>query len=84
MMSIDINSSTYIDCEVKNTDKYPTFVVVDHLRIWKYPIFCTALWTYVTGEIHSEETVGTFCDKLYVKWKGYGNLFNSWIKKIII
>ena len=21
------------------------------------------------------------CDKLYVKWKGYGNLFNSWIDK---
>ena len=20
-------------------------------------------------------------DKLYVKWKGYGNLFNSWIDK---
>ena len=39
MMSIDIKSSTYIDCEVKNTDKYPAFVVVDHLRIWKYPIF---------------------------------------------
>lgn len=33
MMSIDIKSSTYIDCEVKNTDKYPAFVVVDHLRI---------------------------------------------------
>ena len=22
------------------------------------------------------------CDKLYVKWKGYGNSFNSWINKM--
>ena len=24
------------------------------------------------------------CDKLYVKWKGYNNSFNSWIDKKVI
>ena len=28
-----------------------------------------------------EKVLKRKCDKLYVKWKGYDNSFNSWIKK---
>ena len=53
-----------------------------------------ALWTYVLNDLNGEETIGTNQrefrvekvikrkgDKLYVKWKGYDNSFNSWIDK---
>ena len=50
-------------------------------------------WTYVINDLNDEEIIGTFYekeyllikrnsdDKLYVKWKGYDNSFNSWINK---
>ena len=28
-----------------------------------------------------EEVMKRKCDKIYVKWKGYDNSFNSWINK---
>ena len=43
------------------------------------------------NDLNGEEIIGTFYekelqktnqgDKLYVKWKGYGNSFNIWIDK---
>ena len=53
----------------------------------------TVPWTYVLNDLNGEEIIGTFYenelqktkkkkgDKLYVKWKGYDNSFNSWIDK---
>ena len=55
----------------------------------------TVPWTYVINDLNGEEIIGTFYekefriekvikrkgDKLYVKWKGYDNSFNSWIDK---
>ena len=57
----------------------------------------TVPWTYVINDLNGKEIIGTFyekelqktnqkefrrkCDKLYVKWKGYNNSFNSWIDK---
>ena len=32
-------------------------------------------------EFRIEKVIKKKCDKLYVKWKGYYNLFNSWIDK---
>ena len=32
-------------------------------------------------EFRLEKTLKRKRDKLYVKWKGYGNSFNSWINK---
>ena len=32
-------------------------------------------------EFRIEKVIKTKSDKLYVKWKGYNNLFNSWIDK---
>ena len=57
----------------------------------------TVLWTYVVNNVNGEEIIETFYGKelqktnikeswiegykLYVKWKGYNNSFNSWIDK---
>ena len=50
-------------------------------------------WTYVINDLNGEEIIGSFHekelqkvikrtgDKLYVKWKGCNNSFNSWIDK---
>ena len=32
-------------------------------------------------EFRTEKVIKKNFDKLYVKWKGYDNFFNSWIKK---
>ena len=32
-------------------------------------------------EFRIEKAIKRKCDKLYVKWKHYDNLFNSWIDK---
>ena len=32
-------------------------------------------------EFRIEKAMKRKCDKLYVKWKGYDNSFNSWIDK---
>ena len=32
-------------------------------------------------EFRIEKVLKRKCDKLYVKWKGYDNRFNSWINK---
>ena len=36
-----------------------------------------------TGQqtLRIEKVIKKKCDKLYVKWKGYNNSFNSWIDK---
>ena len=55
----------------------------------------TVPWTYVINDLNGEKIIGTFyekefriekilkkkIDKLYFKWKGYDNSFNSWVDK---
>ena len=53
----------------------------------------TVPWTYVVSDFKGEEIVRTFYKKelqkvikrqgvkLYFKWKGYNNSFNSWVDK---
>ena len=51
----------------------------------------TVPWTYVISDLNCEEIAASFYekelqktrkgDKLYVKWKGYGNSFTSSINK---
>ena len=31
-------------------------------------------------KLRIEKVIKSKCDKLYVKWKGYDNSFNSWIE----
>ena len=45
MKSSDINSSTYIDFNVKNNNKESTFEVGDHVRIYKYKNIFTKDYT---------------------------------------
>ena len=35
----------------------------------------------ITGECIIEKIIKTKNNKIYVKWKGYNNSFNSWIDK---
>ena len=35
----------------------------------------------IKKEFRIEEVIKRKSDKLYVKWKGYDNFFNSWIDK---
>ena len=54
----------------------------------------TVPWIYMISDLNGEELQKTSqekfrieklmkrkCDKLYIKWKGYDNSFNSWINK---
>ena len=57
----------------------------------------TVRWTYANTDTNGKEIVEIFCEnkfeirigkamkrkgnKLYIKWKSYDNLFNSWIDK---
>ena len=59
--------------------------------LWLKKVKNTVPWTCLINDLNGEEIVGTFykkefrikklikrkCDKLYVKWKGYNNSFNS-------
>ena len=36
MEPVDVNSSTYIDFDLENNDKYPRFKIGDHVKILKY------------------------------------------------
>ena len=36
---------------------------------------------FTKKEFRIEKVIKRKCDKLYVKWKGYNNSFNSWIDK---
>ena len=36
---------------------------------------------YLKENVIIEKILKRKCDKLYVKWKGYDNSFNSWINK---
>ena len=73
MKPIDVKDNTYIDSKKEVNDKGLKFKVGDHVRISKYKNIFAKRYT----PNWSEEV----CDKLYVKWKGYNNSFNSWINE---
>ena len=76
--------------------KYKNIFAKGYMPNWSEEVFVikkvknTVPWTYVINDLNGEEITGTFYekelqktkgDKLYVKWKGYDNSFNSWINK---
>ena len=72
-----------INTDKEINDKDPKFKVVDRVRISKYKnIFAkgyTPNWS--EEEFRIEKVIKRKGDKIYVKWKGYDNSFNSWIDK---
>ena len=67
-----IKSNTYIDSGKEINEKDPKFKIGDNVRISKYK-----------KEFKIEKVIKKKDDKLYVKWKGYDNSFNTWIDKKI-
>ena len=41
-------------------------------------------WRLIKKKFRVEKVIKITGNKLYVKWKGYGNSFNSWINKDIV
>ena len=67
-----IKSNTHIDSGKEINEKDPKFKIGDNVRISKYK-----------KEFKIEKVIKKKDDKLYVKWKGYDNSFNTWIDKKI-
>ena len=73
--------------------KYKNIFAKGYMPNWSEEIFIikkiknTVPWTYVINNLNSqqefriEKIIKRKGDKLYVKWKGYDNSFNSWIDK---
>ena len=72
MKLVDVKSNTYIDSVKEINEKDPKFKIGDNVRISKYK-----------KEFKIEKVIKKKDDKLYVKWKGYDNSFNTWIDKKI-
>ena len=71
MKTIDVKDNTYIDFGKEVNDKDPKFKIGDHVRIKRL----------IKKKFRKEKVIKRKGDKLYVKWKGYNNSFNSWIEK---
>ena len=77
-MYIDKLDNTYIDFKKELNDKHPKLKAGDCVRISNYQnIFAKG---YIPNW-SDEKVIKRKGDKLYVKWKGYINLFNSSIDK---
>ena len=59
---VNVKWSIYIDFNLENHNKDPTFEVGDHVRILKYnnEVISTVPWTYIISGLNTEEIVGTF------------------------
>ena len=83
MKPIDVKDNTYINIDKEVNDKDPKFKVGDHVRISKYKNFFATGYTSNWSEevIRIQKVIKKKGNKLYVKWKGCDNSFNSWIDK---
>ena len=76
------SEEVFIISKIKNTVPW-TYIIND-------PNGEEIIWTFYEKELQktnekefrTEEVLKKKGDKLYVKWKGYDNSFNSWIDKI--
>ena len=75
------SKEAFVIKEVKNT--VPRTYVINDLKreeiIEKF--YEKELQKTNQDKFRIEKVIKRKCDKLYVKWKGYDNLFNSWIDK---
>ena len=82
MKPIDVKDNTYINTSTKINYKDPKFKVGDRVRISKYKnIFAKGHMPNWSEEFRIEKVIKRKGNKIYVKWKGYNNSFNSWIDK---
>ena len=71
----------FIIKKIKNTVSW-TYVINDHHGEEIIGTFYeNELQDTKQNEFRIEKVIKRKCDKLYVKWKGYDNSFNSWIDK---
>ena len=79
MKPIDVKDNTYINTGKEINNKDPKFKVGDHVRISKYKnIFAKEYMpNWKNSEFRIEKVIRRKGDKLYIKWKGYDNSFNS-------
>ena len=70
MKPIDVTSDFYAEYNEDSSEKNPNFKDGDHVRISKYKNFFARGYTPNLSE-------EVFVVKLYVKWKGCDNSFNS-------
>ena len=74
-----------IDFDKKNNKEGPKFKAFDNVRISKYKnVFAKDYVSNWSEEVFVDKFFVDFCDKLYVKWKGYDSFCNSWIYKKIL
>ena len=74
------------------TSKYKNIFAKGYVPNWSEEVFVvskiknTVPWAYVINDLNNEEiriekVLKRKGDRLYGKWIGYGNRFNSWINK---
>ena len=83
MKPTDVKDNTYIDFGKEVNDNDPKFKVGYHVRISK-TFYEKELQRTNQEEFIIEKVIKKKRDKLYVKWKGYDNSFNSWIDKKVL
>ena len=85
MKPVDFIDNTYIntDKEVKNKDIVPWTYVINYLNGEEIigTFYEKELQNTNQKEFRIEKVIKRKGNKLYVKWKGYDNSFNSWIDK---
>ena len=75
------SEEVFIIKKIKNTVPW-TYVLIDHNGEESIGTFYeNELQTTKQNEFRIEKVIKKKGEKLYVKWNGYENLFNSWIDK---
>ena len=69
-----------ISSKIENTVPW-TYIINDLIGEEIIGTFYKELQKTNQKEFRIEKVLKKRCDKLYVKWKVYDNLFNSWIDK---
>ena len=79
LKSIDVKSNSYVDYNLDSSAKDAKFKIDDHVRISKYKNILEKKKNQ--EEFKIKNVIKKKGNKLYVKWKVYGNSSNSWIYK---
>ena len=76
----NLSEEVFVIKKIKNT--VPWTYVIDDINCEEFTVtFYEKLQKIDQQEFRMEKVIKKKGDKLYVKWKGYDNSFNSWIGK---